>query len=272
VTLLVAAVPTREDGRPGRLARRNPVAKLAAATVPGIALLLSLDVVAPAIVLVALLLVLPLAQLDLRLVARRCRPLVLAVALLGVVNAAFAAHPHGRSVLYLGPVHLTTGSFGIALAIALRAAGIALPGVLVLASTDPVDLADSLVQQLRVPAKFAYGTLAAVRLLPLLALEWQVIAMARRARGIDAGRSPLRAAALFASQVFGLLVVAIRRGTRLAAAMDARGFDSGIPRTVARVQRIDGADILLLMAAIVVSLGAVQISVVAGTWRPLVIG
>jgi energy-coupling factor transport system permease protein len=37
---------------------------------------------------------------------------------------------------------------------------IGLPGILVVAATDPVDLADSLVQQLHLPVKFAYGTLA----------------------------------------------------------------------------------------------------------------
>ena len=96
--------------------------------------------------------------------------------------------------------------------------------------------------------------------------------MARRARGIDAGRSPLRAVRLFFSQVFGILVVAIRRGTRLATAMDARGFDSGLPRTVARQQRIGTADIVLVMTAVGVCVGAVLFSVAAGTWRPLVLG
>jgi energy-coupling factor transport system permease protein len=141
--------------------------------------------------------------------------------------------------------------------------------VLVLAATDPVDLADSLVQQLRVPPKFAYGTLAALRLLPLLGEEWQTIAMARRARGFDAGRSPVAAVRLFASQVLALLVVAIRRGTRLATAMDARGFDSGVPRTYARTQVLTAADLGLVAMAVAASTLAVRVSVGIGAWRPL---
>jgi energy-coupling factor transport system permease protein len=256
----------------GRLARRNAVAKLVATAVPALVLMVSLDLVTPTIIVAATLLALPWAQLDLRTLLLRTRFILYGVVIVGVVNAAFAAHPTGRSLLHAGPVHLTTGSAHGGVAIALRALGITLPGAVALASIDPVDLADSLVQQARVPAKFAYGTLAALRLLPLLAQEWQVIAMARRARGIDAGHSALRGLRLFFSQVFGILVVAIRRGTRLATAMDSRGFDSGLPRTVARPQRMGTADIVLVVTAVVISLGAVLTSVAAGTWQPLVLG
>ena len=266
MTVLPAARPT------GRLARRNPVAKLAATAAPALVLMVSLDLVTPAIIVVATLLALPFAQLPLRPLLTRTRFLLYGVVTVGLVNAAFSAHPSGRHLLDLGPVHLTTGSVHAGAAIALRALGIALPGAVVVASTDPVDLADSLVQQLRVPAKFAYGTLAALRLLPLLAEEWQVVAMARRARGMEAGRSPVRAARLFFSQVFGILVVAIRRGTRLATAMDARGFDSGLPRTAARRQRTGAADILMAMTAVAISLAAVLSSAAFGVWRPLVLG
>ncbi len=54
-----------------------------------------------------------------------------------------------------------------------------------------------------------------------------MITVARRARGVEAGRNPVARLRLFVSTAFTLLVGAIRRGTRLAVAMDARGFDSG---------------------------------------------
>jgi energy-coupling factor transport system permease protein len=158
------------------------------------------------------------------------------------------------------------------LGIGLRVLAIALPGVAALAATDPVDLADSLVQQLRAPARFAYGTLAALRLLPLLAAEWRTIARARRARGIDAGRSPVAALRLFASQVVALLVGAIRRGTRLATAMDARGFDSGISRTFARRQVVTAPDVALVAGAMLVTSLAVAVSMSIGTWQPVLGG
>ncbi|MCW2723119.1 MAG: cobalt transporter [Frankiales bacterium] len=258
-----------EPMRTGRLARRNPVAKLLAALIPAVALIATLDPVTPAVILALLLLAVPFTGVDGRSLLRRSRPLLLAALMVGLVNAVFGRTDTGLLLLELGPLSVTSGGAMTGLGIALRVLGVALPGVLVLAATDPVDLADSLVQQLRVPPKFAYGTLAALRLLPLLGEEWQTIAMARRARGFDAGRSPVAAVRLFASQVLALLVVAIRRGTRLATAMDARGFDSGVPRTYARTQVLTAADLGLVAMAVAASTLAVRVSVGIGAWRPL---
>lgn len=261
-----------EPTRTGSLARRNPVMKLAAAAVPAVALVATTDAVTPAVVLVLLLLALPLTGTPVGALLRRARPLLLAAVMVGVVNAVFGTTSTGRSLLDAGPLSITSGSALTGLGISLRVLAIALPGVVVLAATDPVDLADSLVQQLRAPARFAYGTLAALRLLPLLGEEWDTIAMARRARGVDAGRSPVAAVRLFASQVLALLVAAIRRGTRLATAMDARGFDSGLARTFARRQVVTSGDVALLAASAMATSVAVAISMEAGTWRPLLGG
>jgi energy-coupling factor transport system permease protein len=156
--------------------------------------------------------------------------------------------------------------------LALRLLAIVLAGLLATATTDPTELADALVQQLHVSPRFAVGALAAFRLLPLFAIEWQTIAMARRARGVDAGRSPIAAVRLFAGQLLALLVGAIRRGTRLAMAMEARGFGALPCRTTARPQRMMPADWAWIAGAIALAAGAVGISIAVGTWRPLVGG
>jgi energy-coupling factor transport system permease protein len=111
--------------------------------------------------------------------------------------------------------------------------------------------------------------LAAFRLVPLLGQEWHMISMARRARGVDAGRNPLAKLRLFVSTGFGLLVGAIRRGTRLAVAMDARGFDAGVPRTVARRQHFTIVDTALIVGAALLAGSALTVSIVLGTFRPL---
>jgi energy-coupling factor transport system permease protein len=146
---------------------------------------------------------------------------------------------------------------------------VGLPGILVFAATDPTDLADALVQNLRAPPRFAIGALAAFRLMPLLGEEWRSLSLARRARGMDAGRNPAARLRLFASTAFALLVGAIRRGTRLAVAMDARGFDSGRPRTAARRQPFRVADAVLVAAAGAVSAGVLAVSVAVGAFRPI---
>jgi energy-coupling factor transport system permease protein len=51
--------------------------------------------------------------------------------------------------------------------------------------------------------------------------------------------------------------------------MDARGFDSGLPRTVARPQRFGPADALLIIGSVGLGLAAVAASARLGTFRPL---
>ena len=102
-------------------------------------------------------------------------------------------------------------------------------------STDPVRLADALTVHWRVSTRFAYGALAALRLVPLLVTEFESVRLARRTRGVEAGRNPVaHAAAVRRHRRSRCSSARVRRGSRLATAMDARGFDSGIPRTNAR--------------------------------------
>jgi energy-coupling factor transport system permease protein len=74
---------------------------------------------------------------------------------------------------------------------------------------------------------------------------------------------------LFAGQLFALLVGAVRRGSRMALAMEARGFGARPCRTVARVQRMRAADWAWLVGATVLAAAAIGVSLALGTWRPL---
>jgi energy-coupling factor transport system permease protein len=232
----------------GTLARRNPVAKAGAAVTLTLALLATLDPVTPAIALAVELAVVPAFGLRYRVLLRQGWPLLAAAS--GVVA-----------------VQLLFGTPAAAFGLALRVLAVCVPGVLVVATTDPTDLADALVQNLKAPARFAIGALAAVRLMPLLAEEWRLLRLARRARGVDAGHNPLAGLRLLAGALFALLVGAIRRGTRLATAMDARGFDAGTPRTVARSQPFTAADLTLVLGGLAAGALALGTSIATGTFR-----
>lgn len=249
------------------LARANPLAKLGGALILMVFLFLAVDPVTPALILGAELLAVALSGLRPRALASRLWPLGIAALGVGFANALLAADPGGAPLLSIGPFMLTTGSLLIGLALALRVAGIALIGVLALATTDPTDLADALTQQLHMPPRLAVGSLAAFRLLPLFAEEWETMRLARRARGVEAGRSPMGAMRLFFGLTLSMLVAAIRRGTRLAAAMEARGFGTGSCRSVARPQRMRAADWGLIATAALVAVVATWLSVWLGSWR-----
>jgi energy-coupling factor transport system permease protein len=238
------------------LGRINPVAQLIAIGVVTLVLLTSLDVVTPAVVVAAELCLLPAAGLTApRDLWRRTWPLLLGASSVGLVN-----------VLLSEDAGVVTG-----IGLALRVVGLALPGVLLVATTDPVRLADALTLHWRVPTRFAFGALAALRLVPLLVAEFDSVRLARRARGVEA-RTPVARARLLGGIVFTLLVGAVRRGSRLATAMDARGFDSGIPRTNARGSTLHRRDAAFVAGTAVVCAVAVALSVGTGAWDPVFVG
>ena len=262
---MTALQPIADPAAP--LARRNPVAKLGAALLFSLPLIATLDPLTPALALAVELAVLPLFGVRYGVLVRRAWPLLISAFGLLVTMVLFAADRSGRLLLELGPFDVTTGVLMAALGLILRLFAVAVPGVMVFATTDPTDLADALVQNAKAPPRFAIGALAAFRLLPLLGQEWQMITLARRARGVDAGRNPVARLRLFASTAFALLVGALRRGGRLAVAMDAPGFDSGLPRTYARPQTFTRADAALMVAAAALSAAALTVAILTGTFR-----
>lgn len=257
--------PLRPDRR-ALLARANPVAKLGAAALLMVVLFVSVDAVTAGVVLLGLVAATAASGLSARVLLARTWPLLLAALSVGVLNTLFAAQQTGDPI-GVGPLTLGTDNVVSGIGLGLRLLGIAYSGVLAMATTDPTDLADSLVQQLRLPPRFAVGALAAARLLPILADEWQILSLARRARGVEAGRSPLAAVRLFVGQLLSLLVAAVRRGTRLALAMEARGFGALPCRSVARHQVVQRRDRLLLGAAAALGATGVALSLALGTWR-----
>jgi energy-coupling factor transport system permease protein len=226
------------------LADAHPLAKIAAALVLMVALFITVDPLTPTLVLVAEVAAIPLIGIPLRALLRRALPAFIGAVGIGFFNALFSGD----------------GAAGIA--IGLRLVGIALAGIVAVASIDPTDLSDALVEHLHAPRRFTVGALAAFRLMPLFADEWQTITMARRARGLDNGRITA-----FFSMTRSLLVAAIRRATRLAVAMDGRGFADQGCRTLARPRPIDARDWSVIAAAITVAVITTSVSLAVGSWR-----
>ncbi len=244
-----------------RIASFNPVAKLAATLAVTVTLLLSIDPVSAGVTLVCVLALLPFTGLSARLLWLRSWPL-LAAAVLAAAATVLYGRPAGQTYAQWGLVHVTDGSLQLALAILLRVLAIALPAVVLLSTTDPTDLADGLSQLLRLPARFVLGALAGLRLVGLLVDDWRERSLARRARGVaDTGR--IRRVS---GQAFALFVLAIRRGTKLATAMEARGFGAPGARTWARPSVLRPRDGVLVVIALGVAAASVFAAVLLGTW------
>lgn len=265
---MLTLAPVSDERAP--IAKANPIAKVAAAALVSTTALLAGDWLTPLLLLAALAAIVPFTGIRLGPLAQRLKWLWVAAGTVVVVNTVFAAEKTGTMLFSLGPLQIASDALIDGTALGLRVCVAATAGVLGFATTDPTDLADALTQQLRTSPRFTIGSLAALRMLPLLGAEWQQITTARRARGMEGGRNPIRRARLFASTMFTLLVGALRRAGRLATAMDARGFDSAVPRTHARTQRMGRADWLIPAAAAAVSIAAVALSVAYGTFKVLV--
>lgn len=246
------------------LARVNPVTAFAAALVLSLGLLASLDVVTASVALVAELLLFPFAGVPWRTFWLRTAPVWLAAPLAGLTTALYGEDA-GRVHLEFGFVTVTDGSLELAAIIALRVLAAGLPAIVLFITVDLTRFADGLAQLLHLPARFVLGALAGLRLVGLFVEDWRALGLARRARGV-ADRGRLRR---FAGQAFALLVLSVRRGTKLATAMEAKGFRTDAPRTWARPSSVGAADAVLLLIAITIVAGAIVTSVSVGAWRSI---
>ncbi|GAA1428550.1 energy-coupling factor transporter transmembrane component T [Microlunatus lacustris] len=250
------------DRGAGRIFTVNPVAKIAALLPLTVCLLLTLDWLSAAVAVVGELALFLAVGLRSRRLWLRTVPLLVAAPLTGLTMVLYG-RPSGATYLQLGLVHVTDGSIAIGLATTARLVAIALPAVLLFATIDPTDLADGLAQRWRLPSRFVLGALAGLRLVGLFLQDWRSLELARRARGVaDSGR--LRR---LAGQVLALLVLAVRRGSRLATAMEARGFDGPVERTWARPSPFGRAEVVTIACGVLLGAGCVAAALAAGTWN-----
>lgn len=255
------------DARGGSsfLGRANPLAKMLAVGLATIPLVASMDWVSSGLVVLVTVLVLPLAGLSLGRFFTRAWPLV-AAALLAAWGTALVGNDSGAVLLNLGLFTITEGSVAAGAATGLRAFAVAVPAVLILFTTDPTDLANALAQKAKLPHRFVLGALAGMRLLGLLIEEWTTLGMARRARGVGSRGSLVQRVQANLGQVFGLLVQAIRRASRLAVTMEAKGFGTS-GRTWVRDSFFTARDLWIVLFGLTLATGAVLGAVFAGTWN-----
>lgn len=242
----------------------NPVAKLAAATVLAVCLVLTIDPVSSGVALLLELALFPLLGIPWRTFWRRTWPVWLAAPLTAFTIALYG-RTSGEVLFEFLFVRVSEGSLDFALATLLRVLAIALPAVVLFITIDPTDLADGLAQRLHLPPRFVLGALAGVRLIGLAMDDWRSVGLARRARGV-ADRGAVRR---FFGQAFALLVLSIRRGSTLATAMEARGFGAPIQRTWARESHWGWRDWLLIAIGALIGAVAIAAAVLTGQWRPI---
>lgn len=208
------------------LGRTSPLVKLGLAVAWLVGLAFTNEAGSPlALAAVALVAGLLLGRIGVGRLIRGLAPLTIAAISISITNLIFSAANSNlvlAEVARIGPLRITGEAVSAAAAIGARVLAIVVTGAVFAQTTDPTRLVDALVQQGRVPARFAYGALAAYQAAPRLGQDLSTLREARRVRGLARNWHP--------RLLVGLLVRAIRHADQLALAMDARAFGSG-PRT-----------------------------------------
>jgi len=244
------------------LDRLNPVARLAFAGLLAAPVLITLDWVSALSMLTLEVVALRLVGVRLRQMARRLVP-VTVIAAIAALSMALYGRPGGLVFASWWLIEISQRSLLMALAVFWRILALALAAVMLLGQLDPTLMADGLAQRAHLPARFVLGTLAGVRMLGLLSNDWRALRLARRARGLSA--SGVKS---YASASFGLLVMAIRRGTKLATAMEVRGFSAqrAAHRTWARPSQFSAADGVGLAVTLAIDAASLLAACWAGTF------
>lgn len=240
----------------------NPVARLLTALIIAAALVLSVDWVSALTALIGEIVLFAAIGVTLRAALIR-GAVVLVAAALTAATILLYGQTAGTVYWHFFLVTISDGSIALALATFLRVLAIALPSVILFIDVESTELADGLGQVLRLPARFVIGALAGLRMVGLLGQDWQYLGYARRARGV-ADHARVRR---IAGQAFALLVFAVRRGSKLATAMEARGFGAYPDRTWARPSPFGAREFGLIAAGFAIAAAAIAVSVACGTWN-----
>lgn len=199
------------------IARINAVSRIIGALLLCIPMFISLDAVSASTALGIEFVLLWIGGVAPWTVCRKTWPVWIAAA--GSFISVFLYGRTSGEILWQGGwIVISEGSINLAIATAIRVAAIAVPGVILALGLDPTDLADGLVEILHFSPRFVYGGLAGLRMFTLLQEDWRALGLSQRSRGLGDGNAIARAL----SQAFGLLVLSIRRATKLATAMEAR--------------------------------------------------
>jgi energy-coupling factor transport system permease protein len=240
------------------LTRLNPLTGLGLLAVIGLVVSFVLEPLPVLLLHLALLGLLLVAGTALSMILRN--HLVFAPFALGVLMVNAISRP-GEPVAVVGPLEATDDGVRIGLALALRVLVVAVPAVALARASDPTRLVIAAIDHLRVPHTAGFALLTAHRMLAAMPQEWQTLLDAGRVRApLDRRGRPRLGVTGHVRAAFALLVGSIRRGDRIADALEVRGV-----RTRERTRRLAVPFRRLDAAAVVTVLVLGTAALVAGT-------
>lgn len=164
----------------------------------------------------------------------------------------FAKETSGPIIWSFGSVGVTAIQLDYALSLSFRVLAFSSLSLLFALTTNPVTFILSLMQQLKLSPKIAYGILVGFQFLPVLKDEFVQIQQAQRLRGIVQKKNALQRLLASRLVLIPLLAGAVRKAERSAFAMEARGFTGERRSSFYHVITVGKVDALLVVLFLLV--------------------
>lgn len=159
-------------------------------------------------------------------------------------------------------IDITEERWSQALSLAFRVMAFSTLSLLFAFTTDPVKFILSLMQQLKLSPKLAYGVMVGYQFLPIMKEEFFQIQQAQRLRGAKIEKYSWQRLIAMRHILLPMLAGAVRKAERSAFAMEARGF-TGEPR-IAFYHQVQIGRIDFLMTGVFLLI--LSSSCLIGTW------
>ncbi|TWT07795.1 energy-coupling factor transporter transmembrane protein EcfT [Planococcus sp. CPCC 101016] len=177
-------------------------------------------------------------------------------------TVVFGADTGGTVIWSFAGLDVTDEQWARALSLAFRVMAFSTLSLLFAFTTDPVKFILSLMQQLKLSPKLAYGVMVGYQFLPVMKDEFIQIQQAQRLRGAKMQKHSWQRLLSMRQVLIPMLAGAVRKAERSAFAMEARGF-TGEPRSAFyRPIRIGRIDILMSGVFLVI----LFVSCAGGSW------
>ncbi|CAJ1188667.1 Energy-coupling factor transporter transmembrane protein EcfT [Fructilactobacillus sanfranciscensis] len=204
-----------------------------------------------------------LAQLKLKTVLKAIKPFIWLIMFTVVIQIIFS--PHGSSYFSWGPIKITNYGIQLAGLIFIRFVLIIIQATLLTMTTSPNSIASG-VEKLIAPLRYVgvpvetIGIMIsiALRFVPTLMEELQVIMDAQRSRGVmfNSGGFIKRCKNII-SLIIPILVSSFRHADNLADALGASGYEANQPRSSYRQYHWNLTDSITIIAVILLGIAVI---------------
>lgn len=168
----------------------------------------------------------------------------------------FGAETGGTVIWSFFGWDVTDKQWALALSLSFRVLAFSSLSLLFALTTDPVKFVMSLMQQLKLSPKLAYGVLVGYQFLPVLKDEFFQIQQAHRLRGAAVEKHWWQRLLGIRRVIIPMLAGAVRKAERSAFAMEARGFTGESRKEYYRPVQTGRMDIAMCLGLLVLLAGS----------------